>query len=69
MLQYKIKKHANIGAADAEADKKFLKDCFFDNGDLNLLLDIENPKSLIIGRTGSGKSALICPRFDGHLLT
>ena len=59
MLQYKIKKHANIGAADAEADKKFLKDCFFDNGDLNLLLDIENPKSLIIGRTGSGKSALI----------
>jgi hypothetical protein len=59
MLSYKIKKHASIGAADAESDKKFLKDCFIDNGDLEQLLDIRNPKCIIIGRTGAGKSALI----------
>ncbi len=31
--EYIFKRHASIGAADAEADDKFLKQCFVDTGD------------------------------------
>jgi hypothetical protein len=55
----RIKKHASIGAADAETDKKYLESCFIDNGDLASLLDLDSAKRLIVGRTGAGKSALI----------
>lgn len=53
-----FRKHDNIGSADAEEDT-FLDECFVDNGDLNALRDCSNPKRLIVGRTGSGKSALL----------
>jgi len=48
-----------IGAADAEEDKIFLKTCFVDTGDIEALRDCDNPKRIILGRTGSGKTALI----------
>ncbi|MEY4705662.1 MAG: hypothetical protein RL042_1867 [Nitrospirota bacterium] len=48
-----------IGAADAEEDKLFLKACFVDTGDIEALRDCNNPKRIILGRTGSGKTALI----------
>jgi KAP family P-loop domain len=57
--KFRFKKHASIGASDAEADRKFLNSCFVDNGDLRQLLDLTSHRRLIIGRTGSGKSALI----------
>lgn len=58
-VKFRFKKHASIGASDAEADQKFLKSCFVDNGDLAQLMDLSSHQRLIIGRTGSGKSALI----------
>lgn len=54
-----FKKNMSIGEVDAENDQKFLGDCFIDTGDYDALHDVENPHSIIIGRTGAGKSALL----------
>lgn len=52
-------KTLRIGELDAEADSNLLDHCFIDNGYLNQLIDVTSPKSIVLGRTGSGKSALI----------
>lgn len=57
--QFRFKKHETVGASDAEDDQQFLKDCFVDFGDLSVLQDTENNKCIVIGRTGSGKTALL----------
>lgn len=57
--KFKFKKHAAIGAPAAEEDDHFLKRCFIDTGDLDVLRDVGNPRCLIVGRVGSGKSALV----------
>ena len=54
-----FKKHMSIGEVDAENDQKFLEECFFDIGDYEILQDTESSQSIIIGRTGVGKSALL----------
>ena len=54
-----FKKHMTIGEADAEHDEKFLEDCFVDIGDYDVLADTESSQSIILGRTGVGKSALL----------
>jgi hypothetical protein len=54
-----FKKHMSVGEADAENDKSFLEDCFVDIGDYEILEDTSTPQSIILGRTGIGKSALI----------
>jgi hypothetical protein len=54
-----IRKNSEIGAPDAESDDLFLENCFKDTGDLETLLDCSSPKCLVLGRTGSGKTALI----------
>ena len=56
---FKFKKYANIGAYDALEDQKFLADSFVDRGELSILRDTANPQCIILGRTGSGKTALI----------
>ena len=54
-----IKRGLRIGDLEAETDKELLSACFVDNGDLDLLIDVDRPESIIVGRTGSGKSALL----------
>lgn len=54
-----IKKGLKLGELDAEADSDLLDVCFIDNGQLNDLLNIGTPASVILGRTGAGKSALL----------
>ncbi len=57
--EFRFRRNDTIGAADAESDDRFLTDCFIETGDLDALRDCADPKRIIVGRTGSGKSALI----------
>lgn len=57
--KFKFRRHGTIGAAAAEEDERFLTACFINTGDLDTLLDCENPRRIILGRTGTGKTALL----------
>lgn len=57
--KFKFKKTDHIGAASAEQDSEFLKNCFIDTGDLDVLSDIDDHRQILLGRAGSGKTALI----------
>jgi hypothetical protein len=57
-MEFRFRQHDSIGAADAD-DDKLLIDCFVDTGDLSVLLDCREPRSIVVGRTGGGKSALL----------
>jgi hypothetical protein len=57
--RFVFRNNQSVGAANAERDKHFLNSCFIDTGELNILVDCEDPRCIIAGRTGSGKSALI----------
>ena len=58
-VDFRFRRNDTVGTADAESDDKYLSECFIETGDLNALQDIHNPKRIIVGRTGAGKSALI----------
>ena len=57
--QFRFRKHDSIGAAAAEEDEAFLSECFYDSGDLEALLDCDNTRRILVGRTGTGKTALL----------
>jgi len=52
-----IKPNTKIAKLDAEFDEKFLEHCFQDNGLLEELKDCSESESIILGRTGAGKTA------------
>ncbi|ATP09245.1 DNA repair ATPase [Aeromonas salmonicida] len=54
-----FRRHMSIGEVDAENDSKFLKECFVETGDYDVLEDISTSECIVLGRTGSGKSALL----------
>lgn len=56
--QFKFTKSDTIGAADAE-DDPMLSECFIDTGDLATLANCGDARSIVVGRTGSGKTALL----------
>lgn len=58
-ILFRFRKGASIGEPDAESDEQFLSNCFIDTGDYETLVDCDNPRRIIVGRTGAGKSALI----------
>ncbi|WP_090579477.1 P-loop ATPase, Sll1717 family [Nitrosomonas sp. Nm58] len=58
-INYRIRKNASIGESEAEFDSLFLTTCFTETGDLETLIDCSSPHRIIVGRTGTGKSALI----------
>lgn len=59
MEKFRFKKNAIIGAADADEDSKFLKATFIDTGVLSILRDCNDHRSIVLGRTGAGKTALL----------
>ncbi|MBP1316588.1 DNA repair protein [Herbaspirillum sp. 1130] len=58
-IAFRFKRNDTVGTADAESDDQYLSSCFVSTGDLDTLRDSTDPKRIIVGRTGSGKSALI----------
>lgn len=56
---FRFTRHATVGAAAAEDDDHFLASCFEDNGDIAVLLNCSDPRRIVLGRTGAGKSALL----------
>jgi len=56
--EFKFLKNDVVGAADAE-DDSLLLDCFVDTGDLSNLRNCADTRSIVVGRTGSGKTALL----------
>lgn len=58
-MKYRFRSHDHIGAADAESDQSFLRDCFVDTGEIDLLLDCGDHRRIVLGRTGAGKTALL----------
>lgn len=57
--QFRFKMHDIIGHADALEDQEWLEECFINNGELDILRDVEDPRCALVGRTGVGKSALL----------
>jgi hypothetical protein len=55
---FKFRASDQIGAAGAEEDE-FLSSCYVDTGDLSLLKNLNDRRSIVLGRTGTGKSALL----------
>jgi len=69
-VPFRIRRGASIGEPDAESDERYLENCFVDSGYLEQLLDCDAPQRIIVGRTGSGKSALIAQikKTQDHVL-
>lgn len=49
----------SIGALDAEHDQRFLEHAFLDTRTLPVLRDTQDRRSIVVGRTGAGKTALL----------
>ncbi|OFA01748.1 P-loop ATPase, Sll1717 family [Duganella sp. HH101] len=58
-ITFRFRRNDSVGTADAESDDNYISDCFVETGDLEALRNSNSPKRIIVGRTGSGKSALI----------
>lgn len=58
MAKFKIKKNQLVGSPDAETDE-FVLEAFVSLDNIHEIIDVQNQKSILLGRTGSGKSAII----------
>lgn len=63
-MTFRFRRNAKIGEAAAEEDDEFLFSSFLDVGDFEELKNTRSPRRIIVGRTGSGKTALV--RFLAH---
>jgi len=54
-----IPRYADLGKAAAEDDDGYITDCFVDTGFVDRILSESSSTSIVVGRTGSGKSALV----------
>ena len=69
--QFRFKKGDHIGTSGAEEDIEYLEGAFVDTGELDTLLDVADHRQIVLGRTGSGKSALLsilCAHKEDHAI-
>jgi hypothetical protein len=68
--KFKFRGNDHIGAADAESDHGFLDECFINTGEIELLLDCDDHRRIVLGRTGAGKTALLSqlPQHSAHVI-
>lgn len=59
MQKFLLRRNMNIGTGMAENDGEFLKKCFLETPEYDTLLDFDDKKMILLGRTGSGKTALL----------
>jgi hypothetical protein len=59
MDAFRFRRFDSVGDPDAERDADYLTNCFVDTGDIAVLRDCSDQKSIVVGRTGAGKSALL----------
>lgn len=57
--QFRFRNTDSVGAADAVDDGNYLQTCFVDTGLLDILRDCSDTRCIVVGRTGSGKTALL----------
>lgn len=57
--EFRFRRHDTIGAADAEEDVAFLRECFVETEDFAILRDCDDPRRIVVGSPGSGKTALL----------
>ncbi len=57
-INFRFRRTDEVGSVAAENDK-LLDSAFVDAGFLEVLRDTENPRAVVVGRTGAGKSALL----------
>lgn len=57
--EFRFARLDSLGAAAAEHDEQFLIDCFVETDEANCILDTSNPRTIVVGRTGAGKTALL----------
>lgn len=53
------RKNLNIGSISAESDSEFLENCFIETTEYKEIIDFNNKKMILLGRTGIGKTALL----------
>ena len=56
--EFRFRKTDRIGAAAAEEDGLYLEQCFVHTDEYDILRDVTDYRQIVLGRTGSGKSAL-----------
>ena len=55
--RFQYKASDRIGFADATNDVSFLEDCYFEKGQIRRVIDTTDPGTILVGRTGCGKTA------------
>lgn len=57
--KFRLQKTMSIGALDAEHDRRYLETAFLETSVLPVLQDTDDRRSIVVGRTGVGKTALL----------